>query len=459
MSKIDCLFITPRDLVGADAYNRAVSMAGTLRAKGIIPAIIEPAAEKITHQEILQIIKQRNPSVICVSAFPSTLPDAYLTINLIKERFPLKTIVMEGYHINADPTIVKDLGITYGIRGDVEYAFADLCASIMNNLAPAADLPGLVINGPDGLKVNEPAFIRDIDALPPPAFDLLPIGKYYSASTNKRYLKFFTTRGCPYDCNFCASAPQMKYRWMSNENIISQLDLLVNKLGTEWIEFMDLTFTVSKKRTIELCDAIIESGIAFDWGCETRADKLDEELILKMKAAGCKKITFGVEAGNEKIRYKTGKHITNEVMQAAFDLCHKHKIKTMANFIFGHPGETAAEMEETIQFARKLKPFNVLFLRMVPLPDVEIYTRGVKNGEIAADIWVKYMKGEIEHPIYYPAGVGKEKTDQLYNRAYRQFYFSAFAIQNYLPFVFDFGFIKNSLSVFIRIAFGKPVFK
>jgi radical SAM superfamily enzyme YgiQ (UPF0313 family) len=131
----------------------------------------------------------------------------------------------------------------------------------------------------------------------------------------------------------------------------------------------------------------------------------------------------------------------------------------MANFIFGHPNETAEDMNATILFARELKPFNVLFLRMVPLPDVEVYAQGVKNGEIPADIWVKYMKGEIGHPVYYPITISKSEMDKLYNRAYLRFYLSTFAIKNYLPFVFDFSFMKKSLSIFFRMAFGKPVFK
>jgi anaerobic magnesium-protoporphyrin IX monomethyl ester cyclase len=457
--KIDCLFINPRDLIGADAYIKLANLAGMLETKNISSRIIEPAASHISHEEIMDMIKLQEPSIICIAAFPSTLHDAYITCNLVKERFPEKIIILEGYHINADPSIILHMGIPYGIRGDAEYSFLEFCENILAGQAPSQDLSGLVINNKGELKANEPAFVRDMDALPMPAYHKLPIGNYYSASTNKTYMKFFTTRGCPYDCNFCASAPQMKYRQMSNENVVKHLDVLVNKLGVQWIEFMDLTFTVSKRRTMEMCDAIIESGLVFDWGCETRADKIDEDLIIKMKSAGCKKITFGVESGNEKIRQQTGKRISNEAFKTAFNLCRKHKLKTMANFILGHPGETAEDMKETIRFARELKPFNVLFLRMIPLPDVEVYAQGVKNGEVPADIWLQYMRGEIDHPVYYPSSIDPKEMDRLFSLAYVRFYISMFAIRNYLPFIFDFNFMKKSLSIFFRLAFGKPVFK
>ena len=208
-----------------------------------------------------------------------------------------------------------------------------------------------------------------------------------------------------------------------------------------------------------MCDAIIASGLVFDWGCETRADKIDEDQIIKMKEAGCKKITFGVESGNERIRNLTGKRISNETFMKAFALCRKHKLKTMANFIFGHPGETLEDMRETISFAVALKPFNVLFLRMVPLPDVEVYTQGVKSGEIEPDIWIRYMRGETDHPVYYPSSIRAADMDRIFSQAYLRFYLSPFAIKNYLPFIFDFDFMRRSLSIFFRLAFGKPVFK
>lgn len=89
MSKIDCLFINPRDLIGADAYIRLAQLASVLRVNSIKSEIIEPAASNIDHSQILDIIKSKQPSIICIGAFPSTLPDAYLTIGLIKKNFIL----------------------------------------------------------------------------------------------------------------------------------------------------------------------------------------------------------------------------------------------------------------------------------------------------------------------------------------------------------------------------------
>jgi len=458
-SQVDCLFINPRDLVAAVPYVKSISHAAVLRAEGIRVDMIDPAPSNISIKEIIKIIADKKPRLICLSAFPSTLPDAYQTVLMIKARFPETVLVLEGYHVNADPTIIIEMGIHYGLLGDSEYTLLELCRSFLTDSSVNNSLIGLAINDNGKLIKNKPAVINDINALPVPAYDLLPIGKYYSASTNKRIMYLFTTRGCPYDCNFCASALQRNYRYLNTDNALKYIEDLVVRHNVEWIEFMDLTFTISKKRTIELCEAIIAAGIKFEWGCETRADLIDEEILLKMKSAGCKKITIGVEAGNEEIRYKTGKKIKNEVFIQAFKLCRKQGIKTMANFILGHPGETEQQVNDTINMAIALRPFNVFFSRMTPLPDIDIYADGVAKGEIAPDIWVRYMKGETGHPIYYTRAITRERFDKLYRKAFYKFYLRPDTVRNYMSLLKDPNFLLRSAGIFLRIVFGKPVFK
>ena len=430
-----------------------------LRSKGIDSVIIEPTPERLTSNDIIQLIAEIEPKIICIGAFPSTLPQAYELICAIKKNFPKIVLVLEGYHVNADPSILVAMDIPWGLRGDTEFAFLELCTHVLHGQPINPSTPGLVSYRHGILKDNGPATIAELNDLPLPAYDLLSVESYYSASTNKRYMQLFTTRGCPYSCNFCANPTQMDFRYLSNERVIQHLNLLVNECGVEWVEFMDLTFTVHRKRTLSMCQAIIDSGIRFDWGCETRADLIDEELLLKMKEAGCKKITFGVEAGAEHVRFRTGKKITDLQFIKAFDLCRKHKVKTMANFIFGHPEETLSDMQKTIGFASRLRPFNAMFTRMIPMPDVEVYELGVKEGAFERDVWVRYMKSEIEHPVYVPRTVSESEMNRMYRLAYLRYYLSIRVVWNYVHLLRDPRFLWQSVNVFGRMAFGKPVFK
>lgn len=457
--EIDVLFINPRDLSVPQPYVKTCTAAALLIENGIRCSIIEPAASNISHNELISIIEKSNPAVVCVSVFPSTLPDAYQTINLLRASFKDIIIIVEGYMINADTEAVVKLNADYGVHGDIEYCLLNVITQLLRNEPVNFELEGLIINTQNGLKVNPKAFIKDIDALPKPAYNLLPIGKYYSASTNKKNMVIFTDRGCPYDCSFCANASQKSYRYLSIENIICQLKYLVFELKVEFIEFMDLTFTINRKRTIQLCQAIIENKIEFEWACETRADLLDRELLEYMKKAGCYKITIGVESGNEKIRISTGKKISNQKFVEIFDLCEEVGIKTMANFIIGHPNETVKDVIKTIDFSLELEPFNILYTKMTPLPDVEIYFNLVKEGVVDKDVWYQYMVNEIPFPVYYPSTLGRFKMELLYRFAYIIFYLRPISFIKYYKLFNDIRFFYFSIKVFLRFVFGKTIYK
>lgn len=456
---IDCLFINPMDMLTSVPYVKTLTMIAVLREAGIRVSLTDPSAQNKNIRSIINSIEENQPKIICISAVPSTLPFAYKLIQEIKKLEDQPIIIIEGYHVNADPTIVKELDIEYGLVGDAEYTVLELCQKILSDQPVSESIDGLILHKNGKLIVNRPALVKDLNVLPVPAFELMSIGNYYSASTDKRIMYMFTSRGCPYECNFCANPTQRFYRYLSLDNTIHQLDFLVNELKVEWIEFMDLTFTTNKKRTIELCEAIYANNIQFQWGCETRADLVDDEILSAMKKAGCEKITFGVESGNEKVRFRTGKKISNEQFINAFDLCKKHKIRTMANFILGHPNETEEEMRDSIKFAKVLDPFNVLYIRMTPLPDVDIYTDGVKAGEIDPDIWVQYMKGEISHPTYYPKTISPEKMEYLFKKALLSYYFSFRTIGKYLFLFKNVRFMMKSIGVFLGYTFGGPKFK
>jgi anaerobic magnesium-protoporphyrin IX monomethyl ester cyclase len=460
MSKVDVLFINPRDLSVPIPYIKNTTLAAVLLENGYQCEIIEPAAESKSLNAILDYIKTKNPLIVCVSIFPSTLPDGYKTISAIKSNFPSISIVVEGYMINADKNVVLQTNADFGVFGDCEYTFLELT----NYLYKKCDLDlkaidGLVINQNGSLVVNKPAFIKDLNNLPVPAFHLLPIGRYYTASSNKCFMIMYTDRGCPYDCNFCANPTQKRYRFLSTDNVIKHIKVLVEDLGVEYLEFMDLTFTINKRRTIDICRGILSANLKFEWACETRADLLDLELLEIMKLAGCYKITIGVESGNAAIRYSTGKKIDDQTFLKIFDLCKQVGIKTMANFIFGHKEETVSSIFDTIYFSLKLNPYNVLYTKMIPLPDVDLFFDLVKQGEVNLTLWYQYMKEEVSFPVYYPKSVGFFKMELLYRLAYVIFYFRLSSIFKYSKMFSSPRFAYLSIGVVLRFIFGKTIYK
>jgi anaerobic magnesium-protoporphyrin IX monomethyl ester cyclase len=456
---VDCLFINPQDMLAAIPYVKSLTYIAVLEEAGFKVELIDPVPHKKSVNDIVDYIANESIKIICISAVPSSLPFAYRLSKGIRERVRDAIIILEGYHVNADPDIILEMGIDYGLLGDAEFTMLELCSVIMNEHEVDEHMPGLVINHNGTAEVNKSAFIKDLDVLPMPAFHKMAIGKYYSASTNKTIMYMFTSRGCPFECNFCTNPLQKNFRHLSVERTLEQLEHLVYHLSVEWIEFMDLTFTTSRKLTIELCNEIVKQGIKFSWGCETRADLVDRELLIAMKNAGCEKITFGVESGNENVRFGTGKKITNKQFVDAFSLCKEVGIKTMANFIIGHPDETEDQVNESISFARKLDPFNVLYIRMTPLPDVDIYEDGVRTGQVDPEVWVKYMKGGVAHPIYYPSSLPRRKAEWLFKKALFNHYFRWSTIRKYLPLFVDIRYFIKSIRIFLLYTFGQQKFK
>lgn len=460
-NEIDVLFINPRDLTVPAPYVKTTTYAALLLQHKIKAQILEPKASALSHDYILDYIEKHQVKILCISAFPSTLPDAYQMINKIKRKFGSSKIkiVLEGYQVNADPHAVLELDVDFGVYGDGEYSFLELIQSLLAGEDPNQELDGIIYNNRGLLKVNERAFIRNLNQLPVPSFELLPVGKYYSASTNKKYMVLFTDRGCPYNCSFCASAAQMKYRFLSVENVIVQLKKLVNDLDVEWVEFMDLTFTLNKRRTIEICKQIIEEQLHFDWACETRADCLDEDVLAWMQKAGCKKITIGVESGNEQLRIETGKKITDAQFKEVLDQCASYDIKVMVNYIFGHPNETLGTAWQTIKSSISLNAFNVLYTKMTPLPDVDLFRVLLEKGEIRKDLWYQYMRGEIPFPVYYPPQIGKWKMEFMYRLAFVLFYCRPVSVVKFGKMMTDFRFFRRSLAVWFTFVFGKTIYK
>jgi len=451
---IDCILINPPDDFSRYPYLGLCYLAAVLRQKGILVEILDAAAMGFSIKEASEYILSKKPKIIGISVMSMRLPFCYRLIQILQDQYPEGIIVVGGAHINADTQIIKDLNIRYGFHGDCEFEFADFCESILNCDHPQIQT-GLIENDNNHIVVKAPAYIEDLDVLPMPAYDLLPLEKYYSPLTNQKTISMITSRGCPYNCIFCSKLQQTRYRYLSTERLLNQIEILVTQHGIQWIEFVDEIFTVNRKRIKDLCQAILESKLRFNWGCGTRADRVDDDLLVSMRAAGCQKISFGVETGSKRIRYLDNKNISNEQYIEAINLCRKHAIKTSACYIFGHPTETVKDMKQTLKFAFKLKTDFVIFTKMIPIPNSELFEVAKKEGSVPANIWTLFMRGEKPYPIYYPEDINSQTMDRLYIFAWLRYYLSFRNIISKLPILLTPSFFFKSLKAFYALVSGK----
>jgi radical SAM superfamily enzyme YgiQ (UPF0313 family) len=366
-------------------------------------SLIDMPAANIKEKNILRDLGEE-PDIVGIYTNTFSLNSISKIIEELKSELSSK-IILGGPHLSYDSSIVKKMGADYGFLGDSERSFMDFLR--------------------DGCKSNKKIIqnksMKNLDEIPFPSRHLLDRDQYISPHVSGKVTSMITSRGCPFDCVFCFHGI-MGYKWRarSPRNIVDEIDCISNS-GIEYIEIEDDFFTFSKTRVIEICKGIVDRGIKISFGCETRADFVDQELISWLKKAGCVNIQFGIESGSEKIRERIGKRLNNDVLIKAFRLCKEIGMSTTAYFMFGHPGESRANMLETIEFAKKLNPTFALFHITRILPGSRLFKIALEEGLVDQNVWNDVRRG-APVPPYVPKGIDYNDMVELQNRAWKEFY-------------------------------------
>ncbi|NMC08523.1 MAG: radical SAM protein [Candidatus Lokiarchaeota archaeon] len=194
----------------------------------------------------------------------------------------------------------------------------------------------------------------------------------------------FTQRGCAFDCSFCASPKihSYKVRSLPVSQVIDEIKDVIVKHKIEHVNFRDSNFTMNRGRTIEICTELIRQDVRVTWNCETRVNLVDPLLLKIMKAAGCSKISFGVESGSPRILRKIDKKVTLDQIKDAFKWCKQVGIMTQAFFMVGFPTENAADIHATMALIDHIKPDFLFVSVVVPLPGTRIHDEFRARGLI-----------------------------------------------------------------------------
>ena len=221
-------------------------------------------------------------------------------------------------------------------------------------------------------------FETELDRLAFPARDLLPNARYIEFGRRKYGFSITTvmsTRGCPFACEFCSNVVfGHSYRERSASNVVDEVEQALD-LGYDRISFGDDVFTLNSRRVLEICDEIGRRELRFDWECLGRVDTFDQATARAMRQAGCFRIFFGIESGNDRILELMNKQITTAQAAAAVKAAHDAGLEVGAFFIVCYPGETDDTVLDTLRFAASL-PLDYLGLTMpYPLPGTALFDR------------------------------------------------------------------------------------
>lgn len=337
--------------------------ASLLEQAGVDVEILDAHAQRLSGNRLASQLDGFDKIFITSSDLDRWLcPNLNLTpvveaARLAKEFCP--DVYLMGQHGTVNPRGMLQLTQAKAvIQGEPEFTIRDLCLTDRME-----SVPGIAyqINGSTVLKPSRP--LVNLDQLPLPAMHLLPLKRYLYELLGDRFTLLETTRGCPFHCTFCAKdfmyGPGLRRRSLAH--VLREIDAAVTTHGIRAIYFFDLEFLINKRYVEQLCDALIEREYPLSWCCQTRVTDVDEQILPKMKRAGCRLIHFGMESGSQRILDQIQKQATLADAERAIRFTKEAGIDSLCFFMLGFPGETPEEKEATIRFARRINPTYVSF--------------------------------------------------------------------------------------------------
>ncbi|MFA6357361.1 MAG: radical SAM protein [Candidatus Omnitrophota bacterium] len=449
------LLINPSSELNIEAkkYSRFVSplppsgiayIAAVLEANGFEVFIEDQFASKISNKQLIDKIKYLSPQIIGFSCLTTAMSNVSLLIKEIRELDKEIRIVLGNIHATLFTKEVLEQGLAdIVVRREGEFSTLEAVSALSNKTALESvkgisfKKNGNIIHNPDR------ELIEDLSVLPYPAWHLFDLKLYTNFPVigvyNEIILPIQASRGCPYRCYFCSQDkiyPVSRYRKI--KEVVDEIEFLCGKFNVKHFGFNDAYFPFSIDHGMEFCDEIIRRKLhkKIRWITETRVDKVNFELLKRMKEAGLRLLLYGFESGNQKILDGINKTTTIEQARQAAKMTKEAGIFISGLFILGLPGETHQTCLDTIRFAKELDPEIAKFNIAVPFPGSRFFD-DYKN-RISGSVefrkfssWYDFYssKGNL---IYCPDSIDSEELRDLQRKAMFEFYLRPVKIWRHL---------------------------
>jgi radical SAM superfamily enzyme YgiQ (UPF0313 family) len=326
------------------------------------------------------------------------------------------------------------------VRGEAEDTIVEIMRVLETKFkiqnSKFENIPGLSWRDANGKVIHnvDRPLREDLDNIPLPAYHLFKIERYTNLQPltdgldpHARAYTIVTSRGCPYKCTYC-SKPITGDTWRARsvDNVVAEWRMLVRDFHATEIGVTDDIWNLDLKRAKEICRRLIAEGInTVPWVTihGMKVNHTDLELFQLMKAAGCKRVGFGVESGDEYILKRVVKKSqTFDQVRAAFANAKKAGLQTMGFFIFGMPYETEETMEKTIRLALELDPDLANFMIAAPYPGTELWKLIEREGILFSHTWDDYaIHSDKAH--FAVGDLTADLVERKWHEAYRRFYF------------------------------------
>ncbi|MCC6694121.1 MAG: radical SAM protein [Candidatus Hydrogenedentes bacterium] len=364
--------------------------AARLFADGHDVRFVDCIASGVSLDELKDIASDFQPDVVFMETSAPSWADDLATMRALG-----KPTIAGGAHATATPQEHIDAGFAGVIHGEYDQVISEAVTLepkpwLATQHTPATEFVPLV---------------RDLDAIPHPAWELMAMEKYNDPFCKGRSVTVLTSRGCPLECGFCTIAPfagKRNYRRRDPKHVCDEIEALIRRYHPDEFYFDDDTITINRKHLLALCDEIKSRGFGIPFSCMGNA-VIETDLVAAMAEAGCRAIKFGVESGDPEVLRQIPKDQKPEDVVRTVRDCREFGIQTHANFLVGLPGETRESALRTIDFAIGLNTHTLQFAIATPYPGTQFYERAKQNGWLTKESWMQFdPAGEavVSYPDY-----------------------------------------------------------
>ncbi len=439
-------------------------------------AVVDANALRMSWAEFARILDKYQPKYYLTQLTAPTLENDMYGVFLAKARGAVT--VAFGTHITPIPreTMRTYPALDFGLIGEPDLTLRDLIdhlegrvderpenIRILFEKHDAAYRPSFREDGAPNLRgvkgiawrdkgeirLNLPRpFIADLDDLPMPMHELLPLKTYRMPLIKGPFTFIVTSRGCPAGCTFCIKhvSYQHSVRLRSPKLLVEEIKYL-KSLGIHNIHMYADLFTVHRDQVMELCQRLIDEKVNIKWTCNSRVDYVDEEMLRMMARAGNWLISWGLESANEAILKRARKGNDPAKARRALNWARQAGIKNWGYFIIGLPGETEETIQETIAYAKQLPLDIALFHVAAPYPGTPFFFEVVENGWFRPGTRWEQVDMDRGTVLDYP-NLPAERLLYWQKRAFREWAFRPGPMFTYLKMLFsDWNTFKSALSV------------